>query len=117
MLRLALVKCVNVKPIRLVVFRTMATNLKDFNLHYDMLEIHPECTKTEIREAWLRLSMQYHPNLNKDNPEANEKFWRSRRRTPSSLTTRRGRSTMTSTASGSGPFRVRWRGAALLTIT
>ena len=73
MLRLALVKCVNVKPIRLVVFRTMATNLKDFNSHYDMLEIHPECTKTEIREAWLRLSMQYHPNLNKDNPEANEK--------------------------------------------
>ena len=54
MLRRAVLSCVNVKPIRLVVFRTMATNLKDFNLHYDMLEIHPECTKTEIREAWLR---------------------------------------------------------------
>jgi len=74
MLRRALVRCVNVKPVRPVVLRTMATNLKDFTSHYDMLEIHPECTKTEIREAWLRLSMQYHPDLNKDNIEANEKF-------------------------------------------
>ena len=74
MLRRAVLSCVSVKPVRMVVFRTMATNLKDYTSHYDMLEIHPECTKTEIREAWLRLSMQYHPDLNKDNPEANEKF-------------------------------------------
>ena len=74
MLRRAVLSCVSVKPVRMVVFRTMATNLKDYTSHYDMLEIHPESTKTEIREAWLRLSMQYHPDLNKDNPEANEKF-------------------------------------------
>lgn len=74
MLRRALLSCVNVKPIRMVVIRNMATRLKDYTSYYDTLEINPECTKTEIREAWLRLSMQYHPDLNKDNPEANEKF-------------------------------------------
>lgn len=97
----------------------MATHLKDFQSHYDTLEIVPECTKTEIRlnsyhscffhvpssmflpasilstgstcfllllslfppayifntrEAWLRLSMMYHPDLNKDDDKATEKF-------------------------------------------
>ena len=74
MLRKAVLSCVNVKPIRMIVVRTMATKLKDYTSHYDILEINPECTKTEIREAWLRLSMQYHPDLNKDSTEANEKF-------------------------------------------
>ena len=32
-----------------VSFRGMATELKDYESHYDRLEIHPECTKTEIR--------------------------------------------------------------------
>jgi len=58
----------------LLVFRAMATNLKDYESHYDTLGINPECTKTEIREAWLRLSMLYHPDLNKDNEEATNKF-------------------------------------------
>ena len=77
-----------------VIFRSMATRLKDYVSLYDILEISPECTKvcitlsgflhtkiieidilqTEIREAWLRLSMLHHPDLNKDNPESNEKF-------------------------------------------
>jgi len=66
-------------PIRLrshgvVLFRAMATRLKDYVSHYDVLEVNPECTKTEIREAWLRLSMKYHPDLNKDNEEATKKF-------------------------------------------
>ena len=30
--------------------------------------------QTEIREAWLKLSMLYHPDLNKDNESAREKF-------------------------------------------
>ena len=82
----------------------MATELKDYESHYDRLEVHPECTKTEIRfgingnlfsttcikinailtliqiyvyslrEAWLRLSMQYHPDLNPDDEKAAQKF-------------------------------------------
>ena len=30
--------------------------------------------QTEIREAWLKLSMLHHPDLNKDNEAAKEKF-------------------------------------------
>jgi hypothetical protein len=52
----------------------MATELKDFESHYDTLEISPECTKTEIRESWLRLSMLYHPDLNTGDEKATEKF-------------------------------------------
>jgi len=52
----------------------MATRLKDFVSYYDVLEIPAECTKTEIREAWLKLSMLHHPDLNKDNEAAKEKF-------------------------------------------
>ena len=74
--------------------------LKDYESYYDKLEIHPECTKTEIRchntsimgigdvylfhhlalpsltfrEAWLRLSMQYHPDLNQDDEKAAQRF-------------------------------------------
>jgi len=52
----------------------MATRLKDFVSYYDVLEVPAECTKTEIREAWLKLSMLHHPDLNKGNEDANEKF-------------------------------------------
>jgi len=62
------------KHLGFVSIRSMATKLKDFTSYYDILEIPPECTKTEIREAWLKLSMLYHPDLNKDNPETVEKF-------------------------------------------
>lgn len=54
--------------------RAMATKWLAFTSHYDTLEVHPECTKTEIRESWLKLSMLYHPDLNKDNKEATNKF-------------------------------------------
>jgi len=54
--------------------RSMATKWMEYTSHYDTLEVHPECTKTEIREAWLKLSMLYHPDLNKDNEEATNKF-------------------------------------------
>jgi len=54
--------------------RSMATVLKDFVSHYDTLEIYPECTKTEIREAWLKLSMKYHPDLNQGDDAAAKKF-------------------------------------------
>jgi len=57
-----------------IMFRAMATRLKDYESHYDILGVSPECTKTEIREAWLKLSMLYHPDLNKDNEEATNKF-------------------------------------------
>ena len=45
--------------------RLYSTRLKEYDTLYDLLETSPEATKTEIRENWLRLSMQYHPDLNK----------------------------------------------------
>lgn len=59
---------------KVIISRCMATNLKDYESHYDTLEVAPECTKTEIRESWLKLSMQYHPDLNKDDEDATQKF-------------------------------------------
>jgi len=54
--------------------RCMATTFKDYVSHYDTLDVNPECTKTEIREAWLKLSMLYHPDLNEGNEVAAKKF-------------------------------------------
>jgi len=61
---------------RFFVRRHFATSMKEYESLYDVLEVEPGATKTEIREAWLRLTMKYHPDLNKDSEEANEKFIR-----------------------------------------
>jgi len=52
----------------------MATALRDYESHYERLEVHPECTRSEIREAWLRLSMQHHPDLNPGDETASARF-------------------------------------------
>ena len=31
---------------------------------YDILRIHPEATQAEIKEAYLKLSKEYHPDMN-----------------------------------------------------
>eukprot|EP00088_Acartia_fossae_P020679 TRINITY_DN2221_c0_g1_i1.p1 TRINITY_DN2221_c0_g1~~TRINITY_DN2221_c0_g1_i1.p1 ORF type:complete len:285 (-),score=41.18 TRINITY_DN2221_c0_g1_i1:94-948(-) len=54
--------------------RFYATSLKDYESLYEIMEVEPTATKTEIRESWLRLSMMYHPDLNKDSEDAKEKF-------------------------------------------
>jgi DnaJ-class molecular chaperone len=43
---------------------------KDF---YCVLNITPETDKKEIRQAYVQLARQYHPDLNK-NPDARERF-------------------------------------------
>jgi len=74
MLRSGVLNPIGLRCHGVVLFRAMATKLKDYVSHYEILEVNGECTKTEIREAWLRLSMMYHPDLNKDNEEATKKF-------------------------------------------
>ncbi|KAK3240092.1 hypothetical protein CYMTET_50037 [Cymbomonas tetramitiformis] len=37
---------------------------------YDDLEVAPECTNEEIRKQYLRLSLKYHPDKNKENTTA-----------------------------------------------
>jgi len=58
---------------RLFVYRSYAQSLKEYETLYEVLECNPEASKSEIRESWLRLSMQYHPDLN-EAEDAKEKF-------------------------------------------
>lgn len=42
--------------------------------HYDTLGIDKSSSQEEVKKAFKKLSRQYHPDLNPDNPEAEEKF-------------------------------------------
>jgi len=61
-------------PTRSIALRFYATSLKEYETLYDVMEIDPSASKTEVRESWLRLSMMYHPDLNKDSESAREMF-------------------------------------------
>jgi DnaJ-class molecular chaperone len=41
---------------------------------YDALSIKPTATQDEIKKAYRKAALKYHPDKNKDNPEASEKF-------------------------------------------
>uniref|UniRef100_A0A1B6FWP7 J domain-containing protein n=1 Tax=Cuerna arida TaxID=1464854 RepID=A0A1B6FWP7_9HEMI len=42
--------------------------------HYEILNVSKTSSSKEIREAFISLSKQYHPDKNKDNPKAQEQF-------------------------------------------
>ena len=46
----------------------MAKNL------YDVLGVSKTASEAEIKSAYRKLARKYHPDLNKDNKEAAEKF-------------------------------------------
>ena len=41
---------------------------------YKILEVHHNASQEQIKKAYRRLSMMYHPDRNKNNPEATSKF-------------------------------------------
>ena len=47
-----------------------STSARDF---YDVLGVRKDATKDDIKAAYRRLALQYHPDRNKS-PEAEEKF-------------------------------------------
>lgn len=41
---------------------------------YDALSIKPDASQDEIKKAYRKAALKYHPDKNKDNPAAAEKF-------------------------------------------
>jgi DnaJ homolog subfamily B member 4 len=41
---------------------------------YDTLGIKPDATEADIKKAYRKGALKYHPDKNKDNPTAVEKF-------------------------------------------
>ncbi|XP_023341522.1 protein tumorous imaginal discs, mitochondrial isoform X3 [Eurytemora carolleeae] len=54
-------------------FRVGSTHFEE-ETFYDKLEIHPQSTSREVKEAFYKLSKRYHPDTNADNDEALKKF-------------------------------------------
>lgn len=45
-----------------------------FRNHYEALGITPKATQTDIKSAYYKLSMRYHPDKNKGSTDASKKF-------------------------------------------
>ena len=53
---------------------SLSSSLFSKSSYYDDLGVHPQSTSREIKEAFYKLSKEYHPDRNIDNQEALKKF-------------------------------------------
>jgi len=58
----------------LAVGAVMAARARSEKDYYGILGLHPEATEEEIRKAYRRLALQWHPDRNAGNPQAEERF-------------------------------------------
>ena len=42
--------------------------------YYDILGVSPSTSQADIKKAYRKLSQKMHPDINKDDPNANDKF-------------------------------------------
>jgi len=64
--RIVLIYKLRIQPLSLSL-----TCLKDF---YETLELTPQASSKEIKDAYYKLSKKYHPDTNQGNQEATKKF-------------------------------------------
>uniref|UniRef100_A0A1L8DTW7 Putative dnaj-class molecular chaperone n=1 Tax=Nyssomyia neivai TaxID=330878 RepID=A0A1L8DTW7_9DIPT len=69
-------KCLNLKKSQIQVPTRWISRTKDLRArnHYDVLGLTPKATQNDIKAAYYKLSMMYHPDKNKGSDEAAEKF-------------------------------------------
>ncbi|KAA6358556.1 MAG: putative Protein psi1, partial [Streblomastix strix] len=41
---------------------------------YDILELQRDCSSEDVKKAYRKAALKYHPDKNPDNPDAAEKF-------------------------------------------
>lgn len=67
---------ITVLPRRLLLVRTYATYRSRHSKRdlYSVLNISPRATQSQIKDAYYKMSMKYHPDRNKGSEEAHERF-------------------------------------------
>uniref|UniRef100_A0A1B6LMW2 J domain-containing protein n=1 Tax=Graphocephala atropunctata TaxID=36148 RepID=A0A1B6LMW2_9HEMI len=69
-------KVLHKKPLNVLclLIRYKFTSGSNSKTHYEILNVSKNCSSKEIREAFISLSKQYHPDKNKNNPNAQDQF-------------------------------------------